>query len=234
MEYFDFVEAKIQELKSEEAAIQKAGKLMSQVIRQKGVIHIFGSGHSYMLAMEIALRAGSLAPFISINEPSLGQYERIAGVGKEFMRKMELRENDCFILVSNSGRNPLPLEMALEIKKRKLPLIVLTSLDVSKEMESRDKSGKKLYEFADIILDNKGVKGDAAIEVGKGNEKVAATSTVLGCMLLNQAVVECCKYLAAEGIELPILRSANVDGGKEYNDQLLGQYYDRYRVNIVL
>jgi len=77
------------------------------------------------------------------------------------MEHYDLRPNDCFIIISNSGRNPLVVELADIVKKRGVKLIAVTSLDVSKKLTSRHSSGKNLYEFADVILDNRGVEGTA-------------------------------------------------------------------------
>lgn len=226
--YFSVIERLLGELKESQGDnIKKAGQIIANSIMNGGIVQTFGSGHSYAAAIEVAGRAGGLIPTKAIQDPSRGLYEVIEGTGYKLMEESDVRENDCFILISNSGRNPMGIEIADYIKKKGNKIIVVTSLDVSKKMTSRHSSGKKLYEYADVILDNRGIEGDAAVEVEGLPVKVCATSSVSAAVLLNCAVLESIEIMLAKGYTPPVYMSANVDGGPEFNKKLTDMYADR-------
>lgn len=226
--YFEVVESMIKDLKeTQKENITKAAKIVADSVMNGGIVQTFGSGHSYAAAIEVAGRAGGLIPAKAIQEPSRGLYEVVEGVGYKLMEESDVRENDCFILISNSGRNPLGIEIADYAKKKGNKIIVVTSLDISKKMTSRHSSGKKLYEFADAILDNRGVEGDSAIEVKGLPVKVCGTSSVSAAVLLNCAMLEAIEIMLSKGYTPPVYMSANVDGGPEFNKKLTDKYADR-------
>lgn len=214
-------------LEGQEDQIQKAGELIANTVKNNGVVQSFGSGHSYGNALEISGRAGGLIQTKIINEPARGIYEMIEGVGKEFFKHLDLRKEDTLILISNSGRNPLGIELAMKAKKMGVPIIVVTAYDVSSHSTSRHSSGKLLYEFADVVLDNHSIFGDACIEVDGLPVKVGGTSLYTGCMLLDCAVLKAIEILLDEGITPPVFMSANVDGGPEFNAEMLNKFKDR-------
>lgn len=234
MQYFEKVTQHISKLATQQNAIADAARIVVDTIKNDGIVHSFGSGHSNMLSLEISRRAGGLVPILSIEEPSQGQYERVEGVGYEFWRRLDVQKEDAFIIISNSGRNALPVELAEKVKANSLPLIVVTALEFSKSQTSRLKSGKKLYEYADVILDNMVPPGDGSVQLEGAMAAIGPLSTIAGSLLLNQMVVLAVEMMLAEGIEPPILRSANVDGGREHNEEILSRYYSRLRENIVI
>lgn len=226
-----FQDAIIEKLRTilvgQEEQIHKAGKLIAETVKNNGIIQSFGSGHSYGNALEISGRAGGLIQTKIINEPAKGIYEMVEGVGKEFFKHLDLRKEDTLILISNSGRNPLSIELAMEAKRLGVPIIVVTAFDVSSHSASRHSSGKLLYEFADVVLDNQSIFGDACIDVEGLPVKVGGTSLYTGCMLLDCAVLEALEILLNEGITPPVFMSANVDGGPEFNAEMLNKFKDR-------
>lgn len=211
----------------QEESIRKAGEIIANSIKNKGIIQSFGSGHSYGNALEISGRAGGLIQTKVINEPAKGIYESVEGVGKIFMRNLDLRREDTLILISNSGRNPLSIELAMGAKEMGVPIIVVTALEVASNSTSRHSSGKMLHEFADVILDNKSIYGDACIEVEGLSVKIGGTSLYTGSLLLDCAVMEAIDILMEDGITPPIFMSANVDGGPEYNQKMLDKFKHR-------
>jgi len=228
LKYFDVIEKLIQELKdTQQDNIKKAGGIIAESIINGGILHAFGSGHSYAAAIEVAGRAGGLIPAKAVEEPSRGLYETIEGVGAKLMENFDLRPNDCFVIISNSGRNPLGIEVADFVKRNGNKLIVVTSLDVSKKLKSKHSSGKNLYQFADAILDNRGVEGDSAIQLKGMPVKIGPTSSVAAAVLLQAAVVEAVEIMLAKGYTPPVYMSANVDGGPEFNRKLVQKYADR-------
>lgn len=226
--YFDIIESMIKDLKeTQRENIAKAAEIVADSVMKGGIVQTFGSGHSYAAAIEVAGRAGGLIPAKAIQEPSRGMYEVIEGVGSKLMEESDVRENDCFIIISNSGRNPMGIEIADYAKKKGCKIIVVTSLDVSKKLTSRHSSGKKLYDFADAVLDNRGVEGDAAVEVKGLPVKVGGTSSVTAAVLLNCAMLEAIELMQSKGYTPPVYMSANVDGGPEFNKKLTDKYADR-------
>ncbi len=155
LEFFDKakeVMGKLEETQAEN--IHAAALLISESIQKGGILQAFGSGHSYAGAIEVCGRAGGLIPSKVIRDRAEGMYESVEGVAPFLMRCVDIQPNDIFILISNSGRNPMTIEMADHIKKKGNKLIVVTALEVSSSSTSRHSSGKLLYEFADVVLDN--------------------------------------------------------------------------------
>lgn len=215
------------------AVLQAAGKRIATCIASEGVLHTFGSGHSQILASEIERRAGGLVPVSNINDPADGWPEQIEGYGTRLFQRYAyqyaVQSGDVLLVISNSGRNACPIEVALEAKLVGIDLIVLTSLDMSKNTSSRHTSGKKLYEIGDYVLDNGGISGDAAIEAEGFEYKIGPTSTMSGALLLNLLSMEIIEQLIAMGVSPPTYVSQNVDGGSEHNEALAEKYRHRIR-----
>ena len=206
--------------RSQMDCIGQAGKVIADAIAQEGTLHTFGTGHSHMLAEELYIRAGGLAYVNAILEPSLMLHddpvratalERQEGLAAEILAKYELWAGDVLIVVSNSGRNPVPIEMALLAKERGLVVIALTSLAHSQAVTSRHSSGRRLFEVADIVLDNGGEVRDAVLEVEGLSTKACPTSTVVGAAILNAVVAATIEELLGTGVVPPVLVSSNVD-----------------------
>lgn len=226
--FYDCIMSKLEEVvKLEDENIDKAANMISDCIKSGGLLQAFGSGHSYANAIEICGRAGGLIPSKILDEPSHGMYEMIEGVGTQFALVSDFRANDVFVIISNSGRNPMSIELAAAAQKRGTKIIVLTALECSKKLTSRHSSGQMLYQFADVILDNHGVYGDAAIELPGLPIKTGGTSSIIGSMLLDEMMVRAIQIMIDEGYVPPIFQSANIDGGPEYNQKLLDMYSDR-------
>jgi len=199
--------------------IVQAGKVIANAIAQGGTLHLFGTGHSHMLAEELYVRAGGLACVNAILEPSLmlhkdparaTEMERQEGVAAEILAEHEMRAGDVLVVASNSGRNPVPIEMALLAKERGLVVIALTSLAHSQAVASRHSSGRRLFEVADVVLDNGGEAGDAVLEVEGLLKKACPTSTVTGAAILNAVVATTIEELLGMGVAPPVLASSNV------------------------
>lgn len=211
----------------QDEAIHEAATIFADTIERGGIIRAFGSGHSFGNALEICGRAGGYIQTRIIREPSTGIYEMLNGTGVEFMKKLDLRPQDCLVVISNSGRNPLGIEMAELAQQKGVKTIVVTALEVSKAGTSRRSDGKLLYEFGDVVLDNKSSFGDACIDVEGLDTKVGGTSLYTGCMLLDCAIMESLDILLDRGVTPPVFMSANVDGGPEFNQKLLDKFADR-------
>lgn len=224
-DYLDIAIEKIQQIKEiQRTAIQKAAELIAQAIMDGHLIYTFGSGHSALLAREIRGRAGGLYPILQINDPMEGRAEKIEGFGTVLVQYTPLQAGDVLVVISNSGRNPEPIEVALFARQKGVKVIVLTSMEHTRSVTSRHSSGKLLYELGDVVLDNAVPAGDAAIEVPGLRARTGAFSTVLGSLLLNSVVVEAIAIMQRQGFEAPVLMSANLDGADEHNLNIAERY----------
>lgn len=207
-----------------------AGQAIADSIEQGGVLHLFGSGHSAMVALELIGRAGGLVPVTGILDPSGGMAETLPGYGKRLLQahasRFGMNAGECVVVVSNSGKNPSPVEVAMAAKERGAKIIALSSLEMSHAAKTDPAVEKKLYEVADFVLDNRGVNGDAALEYTSG-QKVGPTSTLTGCLLLNLLLMEILEELQARGVEAPLLKSQNLEGATESNEELKKKYRPR-------
>ena len=226
--YFAVIERLLQEAEQTQGeSINKAASLLAESIMKGGLLQAFGSGHSHASAIEITGRAGGLIPAKLIQEPTLGMYERIEGVGEVFCKKLDVREEDLVVLISNSGRNPLPIEIAIKCRKAGAKIVVVTSLAASKKLTCRHSGGKNLWEYADVILDNRAPDGDASIELPGLPVKVCGVSSISAAVMLNAMVLEAVQIMLKSGYTPPVFMSANLDGGPEFNEKLTRRYFDR-------
>ena len=214
------------------ATIARLAPLLGASVARGEVIHTFGSGHSEIIAREIVGRAGGLVCITSINDPTAGFIENLVGYGTKLVerydRQYELRAGEAVIVISNSGKNSSPIEVALHAKKKGCVVIGLTSLAMSTTAKTVHPDGRKLHELCDYTLDNGGVPGDAIMTV---TDSVATgpTSTFIGGSLLNWLMISTMEWLRDHGHDLPVLRSQNIPGAIEHNRKV-GEKY-KYRLS---
>jgi uncharacterized phosphosugar-binding protein len=217
-------------------AIQAAGALVFRTLERSGLVHTFGTGHSHLLAEEIFSRAGGLLPVNVIQTAPLmlhedavasGDWERLTGVAAVLLEHAAVdAARDTLIVVSNSGRNAVPVEAAEWARAHNIPVIAVTSLAHSRSQSPLAPSGKKLFEVADVVLDNAGHPGDSLVELRPGL-RVAATSTIVGAFLLQSVVLSAVEQCLAAGIQPPVLTSGNIAGARESNARLVAEYPGR-------
>jgi uncharacterized phosphosugar-binding protein len=195
------------------------------------VLHVFGSGHSGIVAREVVHRAGGLVPVSQIADPTAGWAEVLPGYGEKLFSRYAavsgVRAGEVAVVISNSGINPSPVEVALACRAAGLRVVAVTSLGQSKAATARNPLGKKLYECADWVLDNCGITGDAALPLPGHDLKTGPTSTFTGALLLNLLVLEAIQQMTDAGQPVPILQSANTPGGRERNIELSKSYHGR-------
>jgi len=201
-------------------------------------VYLFGTGHSCLLAQELFYRAGGLVRIQPILEPDLMLHlsasestllERDASRAASLLKKYKIATDDLIIIISNSGRNPLIVELALQAKVWGCHVAALTSLNHSLSGASRHQSGKRLCEVADIVLDNCGQPGDACVSYENFPGLAAPTSTVIGAALLQAAAAQTVQYLIEDGITPEVFASSNIDQGDAINET----YLDKYRKEIL-
>lgn len=216
------------------AALHSLGPLVGPSLAAGGVLHVFGSGHSEIIAREIVGRAGGLVCVSQILDPSAGAAENVAGYGTQLVEKHArlhgMDRGETVVVISNSGRNCSPIEVARFARERGLHVVVVTALAMSASptFASRHPSGAKLHELADVVLDNGGSPGDALVPLPDGAGCTGPTSTMTGVALLNLLHLEVVQWLTDNGHTPPLLRSQNLDGGAmDYNRALAARYRTR-------
>lgn len=209
---------------TQQPQIQEAAEMIADLMAREGILYILGSGHSLMAAAEAHHRAGGLAPVDIIHDKSFGRAERCEGYAKQLLDWYDPPEGSVVVIISNSGRNALGIEMALECRERGVKTIAITSLAHTKSVTARHPSGKRLFEIADLVIDNCGVPGDAILEVEGVPGKVTPTSGVAGAFIINAIMSQTIENLARRGIEPPVFISANVEGGDEHNKVVFAKY----------
>lgn len=234
--YLDFVVSKIQKIKkTQEGSIKNAAELIAASIIKGGSFYVFGTGHSHIIAEDIYLRAGGLALIKAILEPALmihefpvnksTHLERLNGYGAALIKLYKIKPGDVLLIASNSGRNAMVVEMALEARKMGCKLVALTSLLHSKKVLSRHSSGLRLFETADVVLDNCTEWGDAAFNIDDLDTPVGPTSSITGTAIVQTLMVAVADILIENGYVPPIFKSSNIDGADEYNNELFEKYY---------
>ncbi len=210
-----------------------AAKMIAEAHKDGHKFFVSGSGHSHTVAEELYGRAGSLAFTVPILTPELTltdhptkstMIERLPGYAKILADLYYISKGDVVLIASNSGRNPYPVELAMEAKKRGAHVICITNLKHSASVTSRHESGKKLYEVSDIVIDNCGEIGDAATPLPNHGAVIFPTSSIANsyiCACLSTAICACLRDM---GCEVEVFMSANLDGGYERNEH----YFEKY------
>lgn len=223
--------------RTQQETILRVAQRAAVSISQGGVLHLFGSGHSHMVAEDAFNRAGGLVCVNAMLEPSLMELnvgratklERLSGYAEVLLSGYDLREGETVIIISNSGINAVPIEFALACKARGLHVVAITSLKHSQREHPRHASGKRLYEVVDETIDNCGVPGDAMLEHEALEQRFGPSSTLAGIAIVQGLSVAIIEQLLAMGAKPPIYQSANTAGGDSHNSGLIGQYKGRIR-----
>jgi uncharacterized phosphosugar-binding protein len=238
MRYFEAVRKVLDWAETTQAeVIGQVADLMAEAIARDRLVYVFGCSHASILAAETFYRAGGLAAISPIFAPGLtvdvrpidltSRLERLPGFAALILAEVPLGPGDIFLVISVSGRNTVPVEMALEGKARGATVVAVTSVAYSQTVTSRHPSGQRLFEVADYVIDLGGVPGDALVTFDGLPQAVGPSSTVVGAALLNALVCETVERLLATGQTPPIFLSANLDGGDEHNAALLARYRGR-------
>lgn len=217
------------------AALDAARDAIAAALRADRLVRVAGSGHSHLLALEVFYRAGGIAAAQALLDEDLmlhrgaersTRLERESGRAAGVLAGQGVAESDVLIVASNSGRNAYPVELALAARAAGATVIALTSMRHSAQVTSRHASGKRLFELADIVLDNCGVPGDAGLAIPGHPAPMGPTSTLIGVFILNSLMAEAVAVLAAEGVQVDVWRSANAAEG-DNSAALIGKWRQR-------
>lgn len=238
MEYLAHVQEILEKVKETQwDTMDQAAKVMAEAIAAKNCVFAFGASHAGILAQELFYRTGGLAVLnpilpseMMLNTRPVTQTsaaEKLAGYPTMILKHTPIHEGDVLLLHSVSGRNTAAIEMAIKAKEMGVKTIGITNMVYTKGVTSRDASGKKLFEVCDLVIDNCGDFEDSSMLLDGMNQKIAPTSSVVGCTIVNMLVVRIAEYLLEMGVEPPVFHSANVDGGEEYNKMLFEKYKEQ-------
>jgi uncharacterized phosphosugar-binding protein len=226
-------------IRAEESdAIERAAKVIADTIEQGHCLFAFGCTHSSLPIQDLVYRAGGFMLVNPIFGPGIAALdikpttmssamEQMQGYAKVILDNSPIKKGDVLILVSVSGRNAVPIEMAQLAHERGIQVIGVISREYSEAVNSRHPSGKKMVDFVDILLDNKVPKGDAVLESKDMPQRFNPVSGVTSTALLQALIAATIEQLLERGIVPPVFLAANVDGGAEYNARLIEQYHDR-------
>jgi len=221
-------------LDTQQDAMEHAARRIADSLKAGGMIYTFGTGHGHLLALEIFYRAGGMVRLCPILDEKLMLHVSAAGSTLEerkeewvdvLLERYPIKTGDVLISISNSGRNAVPVLLAKEAQKRGAFVIALTSMNHTTAVSSRNSLGLRLFETADLVLDNGGVLGDASVAFGDG-AMVGPTSTAVGAAMLQAIVCRVKELSLEEGFEADYFKSSNVDGGDAWNDRLIDRYKD--------
>ena len=238
-QYLDAAIGLLKRVRDEEGRnIAAAGTLIADTVADGGRLFAFGAGHSSLAAQDVVYRAGGLALMNLLSVPGVvgvdvmpatlaSALERVDGLAGAVLDSSPVRAGDALVIISLSGRNSLPVEMAMNARALGLRVIGVTSVAYAEETKSRHVSGTFLKDHCDIVLDSKIAVGDAELTLDTVPAPFAPASTVVTAALMQAVTATAAATLADRGIEPPLLRSGNVDGGHEWNARVLEQYGER-------
>jgi uncharacterized phosphosugar-binding protein len=233
-------------VEKQEAQIQQAADWFAKSILAGRMVHVFASGHSRIMVEEMWPRYGSFPGFNPIVELSLtfhnlvvganGQrqamfLENVSGLADRILRNFDLSDQDSALVISSSGCNIVPIEIAELFKKRGLKVVSIVSKAHADASKTKDLRGKKLMDFSDLILDTGAPPGDAMVKIEGLETPVSPGSTVGGCLLINSIKAETALRLTKAGQPPKVLSGAVIVGEKRATD-LFESAYDEHAHRI--
>jgi uncharacterized phosphosugar-binding protein len=238
-DYLDKCRELVKAVEAQRPEIEKAADWFAGTILAGRMVHLFGSGHSRILVEEMWPRYGSFPGFNPIVELSLSFHnlvvgsngqrqamflENVPGLAERILRNFDLSENDSALVASSSGCNLVPIEMAAEFRRRGVKVVAIISRQHSDASTSRHPQGRKLQDFADLVLDTGAPVGDAMVRVEGLDTPVAPGSTVGGCMLVNSIKAEVAARLVRAGQPPRVLTASAVVGSQRATELFEGAY----------
>lgn len=236
-QYMNKINDLLKIVENEEYQVMKeAAQKVAETIQAGGVIHLFGCGHSHILTEEVYYRAGGLVPIHPIlHEPLMlhegavrsSEFERKNDYAGLFMEGQDIRGGDIIFVISTSGRNPVPVDVAHTAKRKGAFVIGITSIEYSSSQPSRHTSGEHLFDAVDLVINNHAPKGDALLTHEKVKVSFSPSSTVIGSTILNAIFAEAIVLMAKNNFDPPVFLSGNMEGSDEHNKRLIKKYGGR-------
>ncbi|MER7412392.1 SIS domain-containing protein [Streptomyces cacaoi] len=238
-DFFDAAIGLLRQVKEGEAGhIEEAGRLLAEVIADGGRIFAFGAGHSSLPAQDTVYRAGGLAVMnllavpgvvgVDVRPATLGSaLERVDGLAGAVLDSSPARSGDVLIIISLSGRNALPVELAMNARALGMKVVGVTSVAYAERTRSRHSTGTFLKDHCDVVVDSRIPVGDAELTAEGVGAPFAPASTVVTSAVMQAVIAAATGELVRRGVEPPLLRSGNVDGGHDWNGRVMDAYADR-------
>lgn len=232
--YFQEVQKLLQlVMEKEYVSMESASRVLIERLQNGGVLQLFGCGHSHLLAQEAFYRAGGLVPVRPIMiEPltlhagalTSSKNEKDPEIIQNYAHQFNFHDQDILMVISTSGRNNAPIDAALLAKEQGIPVMSLQSL-AYKEQPSRHKSGKRLEDIVDLVLDTHVPVGDGLLN--RLGMQYGPASTVVGSMMLNTLLSQVIEKMADQMDVLPVFESTNVTTNQMHNDGMIAKYEGR-------
>jgi uncharacterized phosphosugar-binding protein len=208
--------------------VRTVGAAVGRSVADGGIVHLFGSGHSHMAAEEVFVRAGTLTTTRAIWPQQItDKIERVEGLGSSVLKMGDVRPGEILFVISNSGINAMPIDVALEAKQRGAVTVAVSSREHSLAAPCRHSGGKRLFEVCDHFLDTRVPAGDAILQLPELPYPIGPASTVASVALIQAAMAEAVAWMVRHGYEPPVRISRNMPGGDAHNDALGQRYRSR-------
>jgi len=221
---------------TQRSAIVQAAEWVADALAKDRFLYVFGTGHSHLIAEEVFYRAGGLARAVPMlveplmlheNAIQATYQERETGYAAQILKDYRIEAGDVLVVASNGGRNAVPIELVLGAREMGVRTVAITNRAQSFAWPSRHASGLRLAEVAEVVIDNCGVDGDAAIGVPGYPFRVGPPSSITGLLIINLLVVEAIEQSVRRGGIPEVYISSNTNGDN-HNDVLL----EKYRAHI--
>ncbi len=188
LRYFDYYHQLEKKLRVEEPLMSQAGKWIARQISLGGRLQIFASRSLSGVAFEFWEQLPESVPGVLIKNLADGVYEELEGTGAAIIEQLSTKSEDIFLLLSNEGRNPCIVELAQWIKSKGHTLIVVTGFDLSRSIKSQHSSGLRLFEFADLVLDNHAKMNDSVLVLPSVDSEICGSASIATMLLLQQTI----------------------------------------------
>ena len=250
LEYFDAGMELLRKIRETQLpAVEKAAVICANAIEEKGLVFLFGAGHSRMMCEEMIPRQGCFVGFYPIVHLPITTYadvlgpnnlrtplylEKYEGYAEEILKGFKFGSHDAMVVISTSGIRPVIVEMALGAKRRGMPVIGLCSVKHCGGGASGHSSGKKMTDIADVVLDNQAPEGDCAVEIPGLEWRTGPTSTLCGAMLINMVRCATAQKLLERGVKPEMLPSHQFIGtsAADAAERQLERFYEAYRRSV--
>ena len=233
--YFDKNIEVLQKIKSTQREnIAKAAEIAAQAIINDGFIYIFGCGHSHLIALDNFYRAGGLCNVSPMLDTDLmlhngaaksSKMEKMSGIAEPIFQRYCLTEKDCLFVISTSGKNAVPVEMAQTAVANGVKTVSV----VSSAYFADKKDAPMLYECGDLYIDNCVPHGDAVMDIAGCDTSMGSVSTVASAFIMQSVLLEAAELAMKSGKKPPIYRSGNVAGGAEFNKALIAEFIPKIK-----
>ena len=245
-DYLDKCTQIIQKIKAQQTEIRQAAQWFAETILSGRMVHVFGSGHSRIMVEEMWPRYGSFPGFNPIVELSLTYHnnvvgangqrqamflENVTGLAERILRNYGLTPVDTALIISSSGCNIVPIELAEGFQQRKIKVVAVVTKEHLQGSKSKRGDGKKLTDFADLVLDTGAPLGDSMITIENLATPVSPGSTVGGIMIVNTIKAELAKLLTEAG-QPPKVLTAGAIAGEAKAKELFESAYDEHAHRI--